>query len=70
MPVIHNIEEDSGVSKQAVDFFKKWEGGGQFGESRHVHELSTVYCKKLFLTFVGASPKEQFSHGMFFIYTF
>ena len=68
MPVIHNIKDGRGVSKQAVDFFKK--GGGQFGESRQVHELSTVNSKKLFHTFESAlSPKEDlFPTEMFFYF--
>src|SRR5271167_4085041 len=67
MPVIRNIEEGSWVSKQAVDLFKN---GGQFGESRQAHELSTVYSKKLFHTFKSAlSPKEDvFPTELFFYF--
>ena len=37
-----------------------FKNGVQFGESRQVHELSTVNSKKLFHTFESAlSPKED-----------
>src|SRR5271156_4549056 len=43
--------------------------GGQFGESRQVHELSTVYSKKLFHTFQSAlSPKEDLFPTELFFY--
>src|SRR5271156_5536465 len=65
MPVIHNMEEGSAVSKR-LNFSKM---GGQFGESRQVHELSTVNSKKLFHTFQSAlSPKEYlFPTELFFL---
>jgi hypothetical protein len=65
MPVIHNMEEGSAVSKRLI--FSKM--GGQFGESRQVHELSTVYSKKLFHTFESAlSPKEDLFPTELFFY--
>src|SRR5271156_5096328 len=43
--------------------------GGQFGESRQAHELSTVNSKKLFYTFKSAlSPKEDLFPTELFFY--
>ena len=80
MPAIHNTEESSGVSKQAVDFFKKWganlvRAGGSTNKAQLIPKNYTDGERErvwgnLFFTFEGASPKEQFAHGMFFIYTF
>ena len=79
MPVIHNIEEGSGVSKQAVDFFKKWganlvRAGGSTNKAQLIPKNYTDGERdgvwgNLFLNFVGASPKEHFSHGMLFFFT-